>query len=208
MINYREYCYKCNRTKENCVCKYINKIDTNTKFILIMHPKEFKKTKNNSGKMTISSLPNSKMFVGIDFSLNKEINELIDNPNNSCYVLYPHETAINLNTQNIKNGKNTIIFIIDSTWACSKKILRFSENLNKLPKISFTHNLESNYKFKKQPNIHCLSTIESTLCILELLNKQGIEKIKTKDLENFLNPFNKMVEFQVSKSSKKDIRYK
>lgn len=207
MINTREYCYNCNRVKVSCVCKFICKIETNTKFILLMHPKEYRKTKNNSGKMTINSLKNSKMIVGIDFSKNEEINTLIEN--NSCFVLYPDENAINLNTQTIKNdNRDIVIFIIDSTWACSKKMLKFSPNLNALPKISFTHNLESNYQFKKQPNKYCLSTIESTLCILKLLNKHQIEKIEEQSLKDFLTPFNKMVEYQIEQSSSKNIRYK
>lgn len=206
MINIRKYCYDCNRVKESCVCKYTSKINTNTKFILLIHPKEYKKTKNNSGRMTINSLPNSKMIVGIDFSENKEINNLIKE--NECFVLYPDDKSINLNTQSIKSDKDIVIFIIDSTWACSKKMLRFSPNLATLPKISFTHNLESNYQFKKQPNKYCLSTIESTLCILKLLNEQKIENIEEKSLENFLKPFEKMVEYQIKQTSLKKIRYK
>lgn len=206
MINTREYCYDCNRVKKSCVCKYICKIATKTKFVLLIHPKEYRKTKNNTGKITINSLPNSKMIVGIDFSKNDEINSLISN--NKCFVLYPDENSINLNTQSIKSDKDIVIFIIDSTWACSKKMLRFSKNLDNLPKISFTHNLESNYKFKKQPNKYCLSTIESTLSILKLLNEQNIENIEKKSFSNFLKPFNKMVEYQIKQSEAKEIRYK
>ena len=206
MINIREYCYDCNRVKEACVCMYISEIKTETKFILLMHPKEYRKTKNNSGKMTVKSLPNSKIIVGIDFSQNIEINALIKN--NDCYVLYPSENSINLNKQSIKGKKDIVIFIIDSTWACSKKMLRFSPNLDSLAKISFTHNLESNYQFKKQPNKYCLSTIESTLCILKLLNEQKIENIEKRSLEKFLKPFEKMVEYQIKQSNLKTIRYK
>ena len=208
MINIREYCYRCNRVKSSCVCKYINTIETKTKFVLIMHPKEYRKTKNNTGKMTINSLSNSKIFVGIDFSQNKEINELIDNEKNSCFVLYPGESSINLNKKNIKSEKDIVIFIIDSTWPCSKKILRLSEKLNSLPKISFSSELVSNYQFKKQPNPHCLSTIESTLCILKLLNFHNIENVSQKNLNEFLNPFNEMVEYQIKRSDTKQIRYK
>jgi hypothetical protein len=49
-----------------------------------------------------------------------------------------------------------------------------------------------------QPNKVCLSTIESTLCILELLDKHNIESIKKEQFDNFLKPFEKMVEYQVS----------
>ena len=77
-----------------------------------------------------------------------------------------------------------------------------------MPKISFDFENSSSYKFKKQPSTYCLSTIESTLVILKLLNKQKIENIEKKFIDNFLVPFDKMVEFQMEKSEEKIIRYK
>lgn len=207
---HREKCYECYRPIVSCLCKHITKTETNTKFILLMHPKEFKKTKNGTGHLTNKSLTNSEIYIGIDFSNHKRINQLLDDENNNCFVLYPDEHSIKLNTQSIKSNKNIVIFIIDSTWACSKKMLRLSQRLNALPKVSFTHDKSSQFKIKKQPNIHCLSTIESTLCILELLNKQNIENITNDKLDNFLNPFTNMVSYQINCIAKKEptIRYK
>ncbi len=51
--------------------------------------------------------------------------------------------------------------------------------------ISFEHNLRSQFHIKTQPNEFCLSTIESTLCVLELLNMQEVEAIPSKSLANF-----------------------
>lgn len=208
----REKCYTCNRPKSSCVCKYITKIKTDTKFVFLMHPKELKKTKNNTGKITHNSLCNSEIVVGIDFTDNEKINNIINNQDNECYLLYPSNDCIILNNENIKNkNKNIVIFIIDSTWACSKKILRVSSNINKLKKISFTHEKASAYKIKTQPNELSLSTIESTLCVLELLNKHKIEHLCNKDLSGFLNPFKQLVKYQLEFSDdtyKKQLRYK
>jgi len=177
-----------------------------------MHPKEFKKTKNNTGKMTSTSLTNSQIYVGIDFTNNDRINEIINNPNNSCFVLYPSQLSIKLNDTNIKQAnKNIVIFIIDSTWPCSKKILRLSSNIRALPYISFEHTKISQYKFKTQPTKQALSTIESTLCILELLNEHQIENIQEENLKNFLEPFYQMIIYQsdfYSNPNKKQVRYK
>ncbi|RXJ80739.1 tRNA-uridine aminocarboxypropyltransferase [Arcobacter sp. F2176] len=208
MINTREYCYDCNRAKMSCLCGLIKPFNTNTKFVFLMHPKEFRKTKNNTGKITHKSLTNSKIFVGIDFSLNKELNSIINDTNNSCYILYPGIDSINLSKSKIEEKKQKVIFLIDSTWACSKKILKSSTNLNLLPKISFNYENSSAYEFKKQPSDYCLSTIESTLVLLKLLNKHNIENIDKNSLNNFLVPFKQMVKFQVTKSLEKSIRYK
>ncbi len=209
---YRENCYKCYRPKSSCMCKYVNSINTDTKFIILMHPKEFQKTKNGSGHLTNLSLDNSRIFIGIDFTNHKEINTLINDTNNNCYILYPGLDTIKLNTQSIKEeGKNNVIFIIDSTWACSKKILRVSKNLHNLKRVSFEHTKHSNFKIKTQPNSYCLSTMESTLCVLELLTQQGVEDISKDKIASFLRPFEKMVEYQVEKSIESNgqyIRYK
>ena len=198
-IENREKCYKCYRPKSSCMCKYINKMDTHTQFIILMHPKEFRKTKNGTGHFTHLSLPNSKIFVGIDFNNHIEINKILNDNSKNCYVLYPHENSIKLNTQTIeKDSKKNVIFIIDSTWPCSRKILAVSKNIQHLPKVSFLHNKSSQFKIKTQPNEVCLSTMESTLCVLELLNHHKIETIEKNKLENFLQPFEKMVEYQVN----------
>lgn len=194
----REKCYNCYRPKTSCMCKYIHPISTNTQFIILMHPKEFRKTKNGTGHFTNLSLPNSKLFIGIDFSNHKEINEILEDKSKNCYVLYPHKNSIKLNTQTIQDqNKQNVIFIVDSTWACSRKMLRVSQNIDKLPKISFVHDKTSQFKIKTQPEIYCLSTIESTLCILELLDFHKIENISNNEFSNFLKPFEKMVEYQI-----------
>jgi len=209
-IDTREVCYKCYRPKSSCMCKYIKSIKTNTKFIILMHPKEFRKTKNGTGHFINLSLINSKTFVGIDFTNHNEINNIIDDKNNNCFVLYPSKRSINLNTTNIQeSNKTNVIFIIDSTWDCSTKIIKSSKNISTLPMLSFTHNRISNFKFKTQPNQYCLSSIESTLCVLELLVKHNIEDISDDSLELFLQPFNKMVEYQISQAKNNhSIRYK
>jgi len=197
--NTREHCYACYRPQTFCMCKYITPIETNTRFVILMHPKEFRKTKNGTGHFTNLSLKNCEIYVGIDFTQHEKINAILHDEKNTCYVLYPSTSSINLNTRTIaKENKETVLFLIDATWPCSRAILRESLNLHSLPKVSFTHTKSSDFIFKEQPNSHCLSTFESTLCVLELLNQHKVEDLSSKTLENFLVPFEKMVEYQLS----------
>ena len=196
---HRENCYRCYRPLSSCMCDYITPIETETKFIILMHPKEFKKTKNGTGHFTHRSLLNSELYVGIDFTDHGKINSLINDENHCCYVLYPSKESIVLNEESIgEKGKQNVIFLIDSTWPCSRAILSASPNIDALPKVSFTHTQSSAFTFKEQPKAYCLSTMESTLCLLELLNKQHIESIDKKKLNHFLLPFKKMVAYQLS----------
>lgn len=202
-LEIRATCYHCYRPMTLCMCTSVNPITTKTKFVILMHPKEFKKTKNGTGRLTHLSLPNSQIYIDVDFTDHKAINALIDDPQNLCYVLYPGKESVHLNTQKLElNNRQLVIFIIDSTWPCSMKILRLSQNLQGLPKLSFTHSKTSQFQIKEQPKEFCLSTMESTLTILELLTAHGIETIEKNVLNSFLDPFLSMVEYQIQCISK------
>ena len=198
----RQKCYSCYRPKSSCMCGHIHAIETQSKFIVLMHPKEFKKTKNGTGHLTHLSLPNSELFMGIDFSDNARINEII--ATHESFILYPSSHAINLSHENPRTetslhvNKPMAIFLIDSTWACSLKMMRESKNLHALAHLSFEPTKRSEFKIKEQPLEYCLSTMESTLTVLELLSHWQIETIKHEQLEAFLTPFHAMIDYQLA----------
>lgn len=197
----RATCYRCYRPQSSCMCSHIRPIETKTKFVVLMHPKEFKKTKNGTGHLTHLSLPNSELFMGIDFTAYARINEII--ATHQSFVLYPSSHAINLSHENPlpKNSlhvkKPMAIFLIDSTWACSLKMMRESQNLHALPHLSFDATTRSAFMIKEQPLEYCLSTIESTLRVLELLTQWQIETIVEPKLKMFLTPFHAMIQYQL-----------
>ena len=189
---FRQMCYDCNRPLKSCLCPYTHPIMTQTKFVILIHPKEYKHIKNNTGRLTHLSLPNSHLFVGVDFTKHHQVNAIINNPKNYCLILFPSSQSITLNTTTLPlTNKQLVIFLIDATWASAKPMLRLSKNLHHLQKITFVHTKTSAYTFKKQPFKQALSTMESTLCVLEILHEKGIEEISQQGLRNFLNPFKK-----------------
>lgn len=191
----REKYYKCYRPKSSCMCDFCVNLVTDTKFVILMHPKEFKKVKNNTGHFTHQSLQNSELFIGIDFSKNSRINEII--ATHESYILFPSADALNLTQEKPTcSNKPLAVFLIDSTWACTKKIFTQSTNLQKLKHMSFITRKTSQYQIKVQPDERYLSTIESTHVVLELLNKHGIEKLAHTELADFLQPFHKMIAYQ------------
>jgi len=207
----RKKCYKCYRPKLSCMCKHVTKITTNTKFVILMHPKEFKKIKNGTGFLTHLSLLNSELFIDESFTNHKRVNEIISQY--ESFVLYPSDDAIDISKKSpkISTNKKMAIFIIDGTWSCAKNLLRDSSNLKKLNYISFTTTQTSRFEIKQQPESHCLSTIESTLCVLENLDSLGLENISKTSKTNFLNPFLEMVKYQkeiISSLSFNFIRFK
>ncbi|WP_370408781.1 tRNA-uridine aminocarboxypropyltransferase [Tenacibaculum dicentrarchi] len=199
MKNPRIKCYKCMMPSSSCICKYINRSQTKTRFIILMHPKEYKKERNGTGRMTNLQLENSEIIVGVDFTNNKRVNEILTEEKNSSFLLYPGEDTFNLSVRESSDiisfmGDNPHIFILDGTWPCARKMLKLSKNLQKLKRVSFDNKIKSKFTIKQQPAPLCLSTIESVYTVLNLLNQSELEQCDTKD---FLIPFEKMIDHQI-----------
>jgi len=192
-------CYKCMRPSSSCICKHTNPIQTKTRFIILMHPKEYKKEKNGTGHMTRLQLENSEILVGVDFTNNKRVNEILTNEKSCSFLLYPGKDNFNLSVRESSEtlsfvGNSPHIFILDGTWPCARKMLKLSKNLQKLKRLSFDNKIKSKFIIKQQPASLCLSTIESVYTVLNLLKEGGVEQCDTK---SFLIPFEKMIHYQV-----------
>lgn len=197
--NPRIKCYKCMRPSSTCICKHINPLQTKTRFIILMHPKEYKKEKNGTGHMTKLQLENSEIIVGVDFTNNNRVNEILTKEKSCSFLLYPGKDNFNLSTRksseiNSFMGNNPHIFLLDGTWPCARKMLKLSKNLQKLKRVSFDNKIKSRFIIKQQPKSLCLSTIESVYTVLNLLKEGDLEQCETK---GFLIPFEKMIEYQV-----------
>jgi len=164
-----------------------------------MHPKEYKKEKNGTGHMTKLQLENSEIIVGVDFTDNTRVNEILTEDKNGSFLLYPGKDNFNLSIRKsteinsfLENKPN--IFLLDGTWACARKMLKLSKNLQGLKRVSFDNEIKSKFIIKQQPASLCLSTIESVYTVLNLLKEVNLEQCETKD---FLLPFEKMIEYQL-----------
>jgi len=197
--NPRIKCYQCMRPSSTCICKHIRPFQTKTRFIILMHPKEYKKEKNGTGHMTKLQLENSEIIVGVDFTHNKRVNEILTKENSGSFLLYPGKDNFNLSLRKSSEidsfmGNNPHIFLLDGTWPCARKMLKLSKNLQKLKRVSFDNKIKSKFIIKQQPESLCLSTIESVYTVLNLLKEGNLEQCETK---GFLIPFEKMIEYQL-----------
>ena len=187
------------RPSSTCICKHISPFQTKTRFIILMHPKEYKKEKNGTGHMTKLQLENSEIIVGVDFTNNNRVNEILTKEKSCSFLLYPGKDNFNLSIRksseiNSFMGNNPHIFLLDGTWPCARKMLKLSKNLQKLKRVSFDNKIKSKFIIKQQPESLCLSTIESVYTVLNLLKEGDLEQCETKD---FLIPFEKMIEYQL-----------
>ena len=69
---------------------------TRTKFVFLMHPKEFKHEKAATGRLTHLCLSNSFVQVGVDFDADEAVRAVMDDARNFPVLLYPGPMARNL----------------------------------------------------------------------------------------------------------------
>lgn len=178
-MNYRDFCYTCRRPKKTCLCSFISPIKTKTHFVLLMHPKESRRQKLGTGRLTHLFLKNSRMIEGVDFSEIKEVNKICTSKVFYPVVLYPgkrsweltEELSLNFND----SPRQLLIFVIDGTWKQAKKMMLLSENLKRLPQIHIKPEQGSRFYIKTQPGPFCVSTIEAVYYTLVRLKEIGFE---------------------------------
>lgn len=172
---------------------------TRTKFVILMHPYENRQIKLNTGRLTHLCLENSKLYVGETFDDHKEVQALINDPGNYPVLLYPGDGARDLSKGELHasdfSERRLVVFLLDATWRLVRPMLRFSESLQRLPRIMFSNAAPSRYVIKRQPESGCLSTLEATHELLLALDKNGLDDYSKP--EQLLSHFMEMQEFQV-----------
>jgi DTW domain-containing protein len=200
----RETCYRCFWPQTLCWCPSIQPMDTHTRFVFLMHPKEFKQEKAGTGRLTHLSLVQSELHMGIGFDDHPRVQALLADPANFPVLLYPGAGARNLSVGGLSaadlGGRRLVIFLLDGTWACARKMLRLSPSLQRLPRVMFTaETAVSRYVIKQQPQDGCLSTLEATHEVLLALERSGLDHYPRPD--QLLELFQRMQAFQLKCAS-------
>jgi DTW domain-containing protein YfiP len=204
----RETCYRCFWPKPLCWCSSIQPMTTRTKFVFLMHPKEYKQEKAATGRLTHLCLANSELHVGVEFDRDPAVQMLISDPKNFPVLLYPGETARNLSTGALQaaelGDRQLVVFLLDGTWSCARKMLKLSPSLQRLPRIMFTATQRSRYVIKQQPQDGCLSTLEATHELLLALEHAALDHYALP--AQLLGLFQRMQEFQIRCATDPDRR--
>lgn len=152
---------------------------TRTRFVFLMHPKEYKQEKAGTGRLTQLCLSNSEICMGVEFDTHERVQQLIQDPANLPMLVYPGTEALNLSTGALRaedmGNRRLTLFLIDGTWALARKMLRVSPSLQKLPRLMFTPSAPSRYRIKQQPQEGLLSTLECTHELLLALEKSALD---------------------------------
>jgi len=177
---------------------------TRTRIVLLMHPKEWRREKCGTGLLTRLNLENCEILVGTDFDDDPRVVGLVADPANYPILLYPGPGAIELSAGAAPlpalGDRRLVVFLIDSTWSCSRTVLRANPRLGSLPRLSLKPREMSRWVIKRQPSPAFLSTLETVHELLLSLEELGLDSYP--DKERLLDSFAAMQAYQVERAAR------
>jgi DTW domain-containing protein len=178
-------------------------METRTRIVLLMHPMEFRHQKCTTGRLMCLNLANSEIIQGVSFDGIDRFRSLIGDPGNYPVLLYPGEGATRIRDglfpASTTGERRLVVFLIDATWHCSRKIARESPSLMRLPRLAIEPSAPSRFTIKRQPAAWCLSTIEAAHELLLALEAGSLDVYPDKN--RLLDAFNAMQDFQVRQTA-------
>jgi tRNA-uridine aminocarboxypropyltransferase len=184
----REMCWRCRRPARVCYCAAVRTITTRTRVVILQHPRE-SDVPINTARIAELCLSNSSLHVGLDFALDEELRAALSNADAPPVLLYPSEGATDLAVEP-PPGPVTLV-VIDGTWWQASKLFKLNPFLRDLRRYGLAPTEESRYRIRREPAVHCLSTIEA------LASALGVLEGRPEGLPELLEPFDAMVETQL-----------
>jgi DTW domain-containing protein YfiP len=209
----REMCAACMRPRSCCLCPTEPPMATRTRIVLLMHPKEHRRQKCTTGRLTCLNLANSEIIPGVRFDDDARYRALVDDPRNLAVLLYPGQDALRIDALRIDgagvpglvlDGRRLVVFLVDGTWHTARSIVRQSPSLLRLPKLRIEPRAPSRFTIKRQPAPWCLSTLEATHELLLALEAAGLDEYP--DKQRLLAAFDAMQDFQVRQTARAAVR--
>jgi DTW domain-containing protein YfiP len=171
-----------------CLCAAIERLRTQTHVVILQHPRE-RDVPINTARLAELQLEHAERHVGLTFAGRPALEARLNDPARPAILLYPGEGARDL-AQEPPTGPVTLV-VLDGTWWQAKKLFQYNPELARLPRYALSPQAPSRYRIRREPALHCVSTIEAIGEALERLEPGGFER------EALLRPFEAMVEHQL-----------
>ncbi|HZA15036.1 MAG TPA: tRNA-uridine aminocarboxypropyltransferase, partial [Myxococcaceae bacterium] len=144
-----------------CYCGHLPRLATDARVVFLQHPRE-RRVPIGTARMAHLALPTSELHVGVHFDGDPRIEALADQP--GTFLLFPGPRARDVET--LAPGELRTLLVVDGTWPLARKLIKVNAALGKIPTLAFRPRRPGNYRIRREPAAHCLSTIEAVCEVL------------------------------------------
>lgn len=186
-----ESCNKCGIPIINCICNDVPLVKTSAKIWILSVEKEFCRPSNTARLLKLINPESTELILWERVSIPHKLIEQINNKNYETYLLFPSdnndllENTVDFNA----SAKIPAFIILDGTWKEARKILRKSDYLKKIPRISLNPSNNSEYTLRKGAMEGELCTIEAAIEVFKLNNEFDNAQLIKKGYDLFLKSF-------------------
>jgi DTW domain-containing protein YfiP len=150
-------------------------VDNRTPVLILQHPRE---RTHPFGTVRLAALGLSRVEVLVDHAgrLRKDSSSLGSLEGSA--LLYPSPSARDITALAPHEAPRRLI-VIDGTWHQARTLYRDIPVLAGLPHVTLPGHLRSAFEIRRQPAIHCLSSIEAIVYALRALEPEtpGLERL-------------------------------
>ncbi|MCO4748398.1 MAG: DTW domain-containing protein [Proteobacteria bacterium] len=186
MTEPRPTCFTCRRPQPVCVCSLIVPVANRTPITILQHPGE-RGHAFNSVRLAKLGLTDASVHLAwpdANGQMHKEVPRT-----ERMALLYPREDAVDLADIPVSERPDHLV-VLDGTWQQARRLYRDNPWLQELRHVALSPAKPSQYRIRKEPAPHCLSTIESIAAALRILEPE------TSGLDTLLDGFLAMVNTQ------------
>jgi DTW domain-containing protein YfiP len=177
----RATCYRCRKPQVLCLCARTRTVANRTPVVILQHRKE---RTHAVGTTRIARLGLERAEVhevlGVTPAVRLEP---------GAALLYPGPGSKELVSLPIDERPRQLV-VLDGTWHHARRLYRDNAWLRALPQVRLFPEAPSRYRIRKQPAEHCVSTLESVVAALRILEPE------TEGLDGLLDVFDSMVDEQ------------
>ncbi|AGX43480.1 tRNA-uridine aminocarboxypropyltransferase [Clostridium saccharobutylicum] len=165
-----ESCNKCGLPTINCICNIVPKIQTKTKIWILSTEREFSRPSNTARLLKLVNPESTELILWERTNAPEKLIEYINSEEYEIYILFPMENdELSESKFEYKSSEKIPAFIIlDGTWKEARRILRKSDYLKNLPRVSLNTIHKSEYTLRRGASEGELCTIEAAIEVLQL----------------------------------------
>lgn len=190
----RERCYRCFRPNTLCFCQEIPRIQNLTDVLILQHVAE-RFHPFNTARVVQLSLERCQLIVAHNRQFGQRDLPILP----GAGLLYPDPAAPEIEQLTAEDRPRQIV-IVDGTWHQAKTIVRDVPQLAALPRFRLAPVQPGQYRIRREPELHSLSTLEATVYALQA------NEPDTDGLDQLLTAFHRMVDKQLGQMSDRALR--
>lgn len=189
----RAFCYQCRRASVACLCGRIEPQQNQVRVVVLQHPDEVSHARG-SAIIAELGLQQYTCWVGEDFTTHEPLQQLLRAHENEradeLVLVFPAGHARRLQQVQAEKPIKLLLFI-DASWRKARKIYQINPQLQQLNCCYIEPSKSSAYRIRKVPQAGYLSTLESIVEALRIVEDAPA------DYQPMLDLFTQMIDFQI-----------